>query len=30
MGIDRTAMDRYGLSDLRPLFEGDARLLERL
>lgn len=30
MGIDRTAMDRYGLPDLRPLFEGDVRLLERL
>jgi phenylalanyl-tRNA synthetase alpha chain len=26
-GIDRLAMLRYGISDLRPLFEGDLRLL---
>jgi phenylalanyl-tRNA synthetase alpha chain len=30
MGIDRTALDRYGISDLRLLFEGDVRLLEQI
>ena len=28
-GIDRLAMLRYGMSDLRPLFEGDLRLLNQ-
>ena len=28
-GIDRLAMLRYGISDLRPLFEGDLRLLSQ-
>jgi phenylalanyl-tRNA synthetase alpha chain len=30
MGIDRTAMDRFGVPDLRLMFEGDVRLLEQL
>ena len=30
MGIDRTALDRYGIPDLRLLFEGDVRLLEQV
>lgn len=29
MGIERIAMLRYGLSDLRPLYENDVRLLEQ-
>jgi phenylalanyl-tRNA synthetase alpha chain len=30
MGIDRTAMLRYGIPQLRHLFEGDVRVLEQL
>ena len=30
MGIDRTAMQRYGVPQLRLLFEGDLRLLEQV
>ncbi|MCL1854445.1 MAG: phenylalanine--tRNA ligase subunit alpha, partial [Clostridia bacterium] len=30
IGLDRIAMQRYGIRDLRLLFEGDARLLEQL
>jgi phenylalanyl-tRNA synthetase alpha chain len=30
MGIDRTAMDRFGVPDLRLMFEGDVRLLEHI
>jgi phenylalanyl-tRNA synthetase alpha chain len=30
MGIERVAMLRYGLDDLRSLFENDVRLLEQL
>jgi len=29
MGIERVAMLRYGLDDLRSLFENDVRLLEQ-
>jgi phenylalanyl-tRNA synthetase alpha chain len=29
MGIERVAMLRYGLDDLRSLFEDDVRLLEQ-
>jgi phenylalanyl-tRNA synthetase alpha chain len=28
MGIDRTALDRYGIPNLQLLFEGDARVIE--
>ena len=30
MGIDRTAMLRYGIPQLRHLFEGDVRVLEQI
>jgi phenylalanyl-tRNA synthetase alpha chain len=30
MGIDRTAMERYGIPHLRHLFEGDVRVLEQV
>ena len=30
MGIDRTAMLRYGIPALRILFEGDVRVLEQI
>ena len=30
MGIDRTAMRRFGIPHLRLLFEGDVRVLEQL
>ena len=30
MGLDRVAMVRYGLPDLRLLFDGDLRFLEQL
>jgi len=29
MGIDRTAMDQFGIPDIRLLFEGDVRVLEQ-
>jgi phenylalanyl-tRNA synthetase alpha chain len=29
MGIDRTAMDRFGIPNIRLLFEGDVRVLEQ-
>jgi len=29
MGIERVAMLRYGLDDLRSLFDNDVRLLEQ-
>jgi phenylalanyl-tRNA synthetase alpha chain len=30
MGVDRTAMERYGIPHLRHLFEGDVRVLEQV
>jgi len=30
MGIDRTALHRYGLPALRVLFDGDVRVLEQV
>ena len=30
MGIDRAAMDRYGIPNIHMLFDGDARLLEQI
>jgi phenylalanyl-tRNA synthetase alpha chain len=30
MGVDRTAMLRYGIPHIRLLFEGDVRLLEQI
>jgi phenylalanyl-tRNA synthetase alpha subunit len=30
MGIDRTALRRYGVPHLRHLFEGDLRVLEQI
>jgi phenylalanyl-tRNA synthetase alpha chain len=30
MGVDRTAMRRFGIPHLRHLFEGDVRVLEQV
>ena len=30
MGLDRTAMNRYGLPSIQLLFEGDVRVLEQI
>jgi phenylalanyl-tRNA synthetase alpha chain len=30
MGIDRTAMDRYGIANIQLLFNGDVRVLEQI